>query len=274
MLTVEEEIELIKAWQERQHQPSLTRLIKAFEPLVLKFARRYASYGIDKDDLISVGNLALVETAKRFEPDKNFKFSTYSSHWINGMMLIYIASNYFSFTIKTQDMKKIFFKLRREIHNAQMKNEDENIDQIMDRMAEHFGCPKAELEKVYAMLRQPNLSLDEPIHRSGDGEEGTFGDTLFSDDPNPEETMIQVSKDRYHRELLESTMARVLNERERTIMRGQMLMDEDNERTLQDLADEFDLSRERVRQIRNNAYEKLEKAIRMRCSTRERRNMF
>jgi RNA polymerase sigma-32 factor len=237
--------------------------------LVLKYTRKYSSYGIARDELMAVGNLALCETANRFEPGKGFKFSTYASHWIKGTMLIFIASNYFSFTLKSQKMKKIFFTLRREIHKAQKQNKElENPEQIMHAVADQFGCTPTQLEQIWMMIRQPNLSLDEPFqHSHGDtGESSTLGDTIACEDPNPEETVIDNSMDEYRRELIHSTMDRVLNEREKIIIRGQMLMEEDQERTLQDLADEFKLSRERVRQIRNNAYEKLERAIRKRCA--------
>lgn len=282
MLTEEEEFQLIAEWMQTRvvddegkllshDQRILIKLIKAFEPLVLKYARKYSSYGIARDELMAVGNLALCETANRFKPDKGFKFSTYASHWIRGTMLIFIASNYFSFTLKSQKMKKIFFTLRREIHNAQKQTQEmENPEQIMTALADQFGCSPTQLEQLWMMIRQPNLSLDEPITVSGSGatpgEKATFGDTIPCDEPNPEEAVIENSMDQYRRELIHSTMDRVLNEREKTIIRGQMLMDEDHERTLQDLADEFKLSRERVRQIRNNAYEKLERAIRKRCA--------
>lgn len=291
MLTDQEEYELIAAWMAtinrdddgkivKHNEKLLMQLIKAFEPLVMKYARRYSSYGISKDELVAVGNLALVETANRFEPGKGFKFSTYASHWIRGTMLIFIASNYFSFTLKSQKMKHIFFTLRKLLHNEQKEaGVSENTEEIMAKMAEHFGCPPEQLEQIYHMIRQPNVSLNEPLRNSGTSnsgshEEGTLGDMIATEDPDPEENMISRSRVEYHHELVYSTMERVLNERERTIIKGQLLMEEDNERTLQDLADEFKLSRERVRQIRNNAYEKLEKAIRNKCSRGERRNMF
>jgi RNA polymerase sigma-32 factor len=276
MLSEEEESDLIETWMATRDQRLLVKLIKAFEPLVLKFTRRYRSYGIPKEELMAVGNLALVETANRFDPSKGFKFSTYSSRWIEGTMLIFIASNYFSFTLKSQKMKKVFFKLRREIHNAQKANKDLNLDEIMNQMVEKFECPKEQLEQIYAMIRQPNISLNEPVHRmSGEpGEEMTLGDALETEEPSPEEHLTKQSMDRFHQDLVYSTMQRVLTPRERTIIEGQMLMDSDNERTLQDLADEFDLSRERVRQIRNNAYEKLEKAIRGKLARADHRNLF
>lgn len=276
MLTEEEEINLIERWIATRDQHLLMQLIKAFEPLVMKFTRRYRSYGIPKEELIAVGNLALVETANRFDPSLGFKFSTYSSRWIEGTMLIFIASNYFSFTLKSQKMKKVFFKLRREIHNAQNENKDLNLDEIMNQMAEKFGVPKQQLEQINAMIRQPNISLNEPVHRvSGEpGEEMSLGDSLMTEEPNPEEHLVNKSLNNFHQQLIYSTMNRVLTVRERAIIEGQMLRDTDNERTLQDLADEFDLSRERVRQIRNNAYEKLEKAIRAKLARSDHRNLF
>lgn len=267
MLPEEEEIALISLWQQNGDQKALLKLIQAFEPLVLKFARKYASYGIAKDELFAVGNLALCETAKRFEPERELKFSTYAGHWIRGTMLIFIASNYFSFTLKSQKMKHIFFTLRKQIHLEQKRGGGglENTEQIMNTMAEQFGCSPQQLEQIYNLIRQPNVSMNEPVRQS-DGEETTYGDTLCSADPSPEEAVIDRSMDEYRKQLIYTTMDRVLNDREKTIIKGQMLMEDDQERTLQDLADQFKLSRERVRQIRNNAYEKLERAIRSRCT--------
>lgn len=279
MLTEQEESELIETWIASRDQRILIKLLEAFEPLVLKFARRYRSYGIAQDELVAVGNLALVETADRFKPALGFKFSTYASHWIRGTMLIFIASNYFSFTLKSQKMKHIFFTLRKLMHQEQKEaGVDENTVEIMDKMAAHFGCPAEQLQQIYQLIRQPNLSLNEPVTGSskGDspGEDGTLGDMIACNEPNPEENMIRLSLAEKHHDILYSTMERVLTEREQIIISGQLLMDEDNERTLQDLADQFNLSRERVRQIRNNAYGKLEKAIRNKCGRRERRYMF
>ncbi len=270
MLTDAQESELIETWITTRDNTVREKLIKAFEPLVMKYARGYANYGISKDELIAVGNLALVETTHRFKPEMGFKFSTYSGHWIRGMMLIFIASNYFSITLKSQKMKHIFFSLRKLMHNAQKDNEGENFE-IMSKMAEHFGCSTQELEQIYQIIRQPNCSLNDPIRSNNADVDGTIGDTICTEDPGPEEQLIKKSQDNYHRRLIFSMMKRVLNERERTIIQGQLLLEEG--RTLQDLADEFKLSRERVRQIRNTAYEKLQKAIRARCDT-ETHNLF
>jgi RNA polymerase sigma-32 factor len=275
MLTPEQEIELIDAWITTRDQHLLLKLIRAFEPLVMKFVRRYASYGIDKEELIAVGNLALVEVAARFKPELKWKFSTYASHWIKGTMLVFIASNYFSFTMKSNPLKKVFFRLRSMIYREQKKSGVvENTNEIMDKMAAHFGIERSHLDQIYQMIRQPSVSLDEPVRMRADDDALTFGDTVASEDPDPEQLAIDRSTDRYQRKLIQSVMHRVLSERERTILTGQMLMEDDQERTLQDLADEFGLSRERIRQIRNNAYAKVERAIRRRCARVNRQSFL
>jgi RNA polymerase sigma-32 factor len=263
MLTLEQESELIEAWIKTRDDKLLTQLIRAFEPLVMKYVRLYANYGIPKDELIAVGNLALVETANRFDPTMGLRFATYSGHWIRGTMLIFIASNYFSFTLKSQKMKHIFFTLRKLLHNEQ-KTFDMTDEDMMIKMAEHFECPAQELQQIYQMIRQPLVSLSDPLRNTSD-DDGTIGDTVFADNPDPEEHLIQKSQDGYYRNLVMSTMKLVLSDRERVILCGQLL-GEDGNRTLQDLANEFKLSRERIRQIRNTAYEKLEQAIRERCA--------
>lgn len=272
MLTVEEETALIGKWIETREEALLVKLIKAFEPLVMKFARKFSSYGIAKEELVSVGNLALVEVANRFDPSLNFKFSTYAQHWIRGTMLVFIASNYFNFSLKTQTIKKVFFRLRRQIEIEQKKEGTvEDTREIMARMAVYFEIDQHQLEEIYQMIRQPNVSFEDTIRIGDDGESATFGDTLASNDPTPEEYAISRSMDEYRRNLIDAAMTRSLNERERTIVLGQLLREEDQERTLQDLADEFDVSRERVRQIRNNAFEKLERSIRRKCAHIDKR---
>jgi len=268
MLTPEEETDLIEQWIRTRDQKLLMKLINAFEPLVLKFARRFSSYNVPKDELLSIGNLALVEVANRFEPERGLKFSTFASHWIRGTMLVYIASNYFSFAMKSQRLKKVFFHLRSLIQQEQKRNgaDGTSLEEIMGRMSEHFGIEQYRLEQIYYMIRQPNVSLDDPISVNEDGESVTISDMLARDSPSPEEAIIKKSADAYHRKLIYSTMERVLSERERVILTGQMLVEDTDERTLQDLAEQFDLSRERVRQIRNIAYNKLEKAIRRQCA--------
>ncbi len=266
MLTPEEEMALISEWLKTRDQKLLLQLIQSFEPLVMKFVRRYASYGFAKDELVAVGNLALIEAAHRFDQKKGLKFSTYASHWIRGTILTFIASNYFSFTMKANPMKKVFFRLRSLIYKEQKNGSMESTADIMAKMAVHFGVDQHLLNQIYQMIRQPNVSLDDPIRIGNDEDAATFGDTVASDEPSPEQTVIDQSKERYRHDLIQMVMHRVLTERERAILTGQMLMEDDKERTLQDLADEYGLSRERIRQIRNNAYHKVEQAVRRQCA--------
>lgn len=262
MLTPEEESALIAEWIEHRDQKTLVTLIRAFSPLVSKFVRKYAAYGISKEDLLSVGNLALIETADRFNPSKGFKFSTYASHWIRGTMLIFIASNYFSFSLKSQKMKHIFFKLRRVMYEQNNRNDGDNdIHAMMDKLSEHFGMSPAKLEQIYDLIQHPNTSMHQPAY-SRDSETAEFGDLIPTEEPDPEESLINKQIGPYRQKLLQEAMQEALNERERAIIDGQLL---NSKKTLQDFANMFNLSRERVRQIRNMALVKLEKAIRAKC---------
>lgn len=275
MLSAQEERLLINQWIETRDEKLLVTLIKAFEPLVMKFARKFASYGFPKDELISEGNLALVEVAKRFEPSRGLKFSTFAQHWIRGMMLVFIAENYFSFSMKTLPIKKMFFKLRRQIEIEQKRiGVLEVTNEVMAAAAEHFAIDQHQVEELYQMMRQPNISLDDPIRVTDDGDSNfsaTFGDTLASDDSTPEDQTICRSMEDYRRQLLNGAMLCSLSPRERRIIIGQLLQEEGEERTLQDLAEEFAVSRERVRQIRNNALAKLERSIRRKCAHIDKR---
>jgi RNA polymerase sigma-32 factor len=276
MLTPDEEASLISEWITHRDNKTLMRLIRAFSPLVSKFVRKYAAYGIPKEELLSVGNLALIETAHRFKPEKGFKFSTYSSHWIKGTMLIFIASNYFAFTLKSQKMKHVFFKLRRLMHETNNSNGQVDIHEMMDKLSEHFGLSPTKLEQIYELIQKPMISLQQPTYSQGDREAGqvTFDQTIPTEDPDPETQLIDKRLDAFRKSILYTTMEEVLNDRERIIIRGQMLAEPDNVQTLQDLADTFKLSRERVRQIRNNALEKLNRAIRAKCQDIEPQALF
>jgi RNA polymerase sigma-32 factor len=264
MLTPEEEKHLLAEWTLHHEEKVLVQIIDAFSPLVLKYVRKYAAYGIMKEELTSVGNLALIESAHRFNPDRGFKFSTYSSHWIRGTMLIFIASNYFAFTLKSQKMKHVFFKLRRVMQ--EQTDPKDGIHAMMDKLSEHFGLSPTKLEQIYDLIQHPITSVQQPIHHNqGEADASEFGDIIPSPEPDPETDLIERRMDSFRKSILYTTMDEVLNPRERTILTGQMLTEPDAVKTLQDLADTFSLSRERVRQIRNNAIGKLQRAIRVKC---------
>jgi RNA polymerase sigma-32 factor len=268
MLEPLEETALIEQWIATRDQKYLAQIVQAFTPLVHRFVRQFAMYGIAKEELVSVGSLALVETAHRFDPSKGFKFSTFAQTWIRGMMLIFIATNYFSFAIKTRNVKKIFFNLRSSMQKAQKDGVE--WEDLLNSMAEKFEVPKTKIEEVYNLLRTPNISLNAP--RSGDGEDGdggTMEDMLETDVPDPETRIVTDQVNQLRRALVYETMTEVLQPRERIIIKAQMMMEQDEDMTLQDLADQFDLSRERIRQIRNKAFDKLVVAIRAKCNSVE-----
>jgi RNA polymerase sigma-32 factor len=281
MLTPEEEANLLDEWitirdgNSPMRERVLLKIITAFSPLVSKYVRKYAAYGINKEDLLSVGNLALVEVAKRFKPEKNFKFSTYASHWIKGMILIYVASNYFAFTLKNQKTKKIFFKLRKMLHQQSAANADISMTEMMNKLSEFFGVSATKLEQIYDLIQHPSTSMQQPAYSRDDrGETMQFGDAIPTEEPDPETYLIDKRMANFRKSILYTTMQEVLNDRERTILTGQMLTEEQEVQTLQDLADTFKLSRERVRQIRNNALDKLKRAIRTKCTDIEPHALF
>lgn len=275
MLTPEEETALLQEWTEKGDEATMLRLIRAFSPIVSKYVRKYSAYGISKEDLTSVGNLALIETVKRFEPAKNCKFSTYSSQWVRGTMLIFIASNYFAFTLKSQKMKHVFFKLRRLMHEQQQNKSETDLHEMMEKLSDHFGLSPTRLEEIYDLIQHPHTSVQQPAFSRGEQTAVEFGDLIPTEDPDPETSLIDSRMAAFRRSILMTTMQEVLNDRERTIITGRMLAESEEARmTLQDLADQFNLSRERVRQISNTALAKLERAIREKCTDMEPRSLF
>lgn len=260
LLSQEEESDLINDFLNNGSEKSLKKIILAFSPIVIKYTRKYSSYGINSDELISTGNHALVEAAHRFDPKLGNRFATYCTSWIKGMMLGYIASNYLSVSIKNQKTKKMFFSLRSILYKEFHQTGNEGISpEILKQLQTHFEVSADDIESIYHVIKQPHISLNE-ISTNEDGEGISRENLLESENPNPEELLITQSIDRYRYNMIHEAIEHALNAKERRIIL-KLMPDDDNFTTLQELADELTISRERVRQIKEKAKEKIKKYI-------------
>jgi RNA polymerase sigma-32 factor len=274
LLSQEEESQLINEFLETKNPILFDKIIRAYSPIVIKYAKKYSSYGIASDELISVGNHALVEVVYRFDPKLGYRFATYCSGWIRGMMLGFIAANYLSVSIKNQKIKKVFFTLRSLLYNDFKKNGNDDITtEMLNQLQGHFDVPKEDIEQIYHAIKQPMTSLNDPVSTGDENEVLTRGDQIESDDPNPEDILLAKKMDTYRHKIIHTAIQESLNQKEKFIILRQMPTDDDFI-TLQELADELNISRERVRQIRKKAMEKLEKWVNTRISTTQRKSLY
>lgn len=266
LLTEDEEKALFVKWYSLKETPLkaervLEQIVRCYTPIVQKCAKRFAGYEIDSDDLISEGVLALVEAARRFDASKGFRFATFCRSWVEGLMLAYITKNYFMVNVcSNQRMKKLFFNLRR-IVNREMRltGRLDPSPEFLMMVAEKLEVSVEEVITMYNLFRKPYDSLSEPM--KSDEEEFTREATIASADPDPETICVNERTIKFRHKLVQETVARVLTDRERMIFEKQVLSEEDDMETLQDLARTLGLSKERVRQIRNVAQRKVEQAI-------------
>lgn len=268
LLTEEEEHEKFIAWRQardsgegRKAKLLLEELVLHYTPIIRKMVKRMSGYGIEQDELISVGLLALVRAADRFDLDKGFRFSTYATPWIRGVLFEFITENYFMTNIcSSSTNKKLFFSMRNYIASeAKRTGAVELTPEMIRDMAKKFEVKETDIVTMNNILRSPYESLNEVI--AGEDDVGlTKEDLLESPDQNAEDILINTTNRDYQTALVQKALDR-LDERERSIFESQVLQDKDNTLTLEDLGLKFNISKERVRQIRNNAMDKVKKSV-------------
>ena len=257
VLTETEERALIHRWYERGDRAAYDALISAHLRLVPKMASRYAGYGVPVADLIGEGNLGLLQSAERFEPDKGFRFSTYARWWIKAAMLNFVLQTWSLIKIGNGAAKKrLFFNLRRAKQQVQADGARYLDDAAVRTIAVRFQVSTAD---VVAMDQRMSAN-DVSIHQTVPGSEGlTFGDLMADSAPTPEDAFIAADEQRWHAGVLKQALAQ-LDRREKEIVTKRYL----NERpaTLAKLATTYGLTAERVRQIEAKAIAKLRHYVR------------
>lgn len=259
MLEPEQEYMLAKAWRDHGDVDSAHKLVTSHLRLVAKIAMGYRGYGLPVGELISEGNVGMMQAVKRFDPDKGFRLSTYAMWWIRASIQEYILRSWSLVKIgTTAAQKKLFFNLRRL--RGQMKAIDGGQltpDQV-EKIATQLDVSKEEVITMDRRLAGGDTSLNAPVRNDEDGG-SEWQDWLVDETPNQEARLVEGDEFDSRKQLLANAMQQ-LNERERDILMQRRLTEEPT--TLEDLSARYGISRERVRQIEVRAFEKLQKAVR------------
>ena len=263
MLEPEEEYMLAKRWREHEDSGAAHKLVTSHLRLVAKIAMGYRGYGLPVNEIVSEGNVGLMQAVKRFEPDKGFRLATYAMWWIRASIQEYILRTWSLVKIgTTAAQKKLFFNLRKaKGHIKAIEDGDLKPEQVK-LIATRLGVTEGEVISMNRRLAAPDHSLNAPMRADSEGE---WQDWLVDETPN-QETMLADREQKDDRSELLAEGMKALNEREQHILTARRL--KEDPATLEDLSKEFDISRERVRQIEVRAFEKLQRAIRDAAKTK------
>jgi RNA polymerase sigma-32 factor len=264
MLEPQEEYMLAKSWREHGDREAAHRLVTSHLRLVAKIAMGYRGYGLPISEVISEGNVGLMQAVKRFEPEKGFRLATYAMWWIKAAIQEYILRSWSLVKMgTTANQKKLFFNLRKAKSRISALDEGDMRPDQVATIARRLGVGEQDVVDMNRRLGG-DVSLNAPIRN--DGDTGEWQDWLVDDRDN-QETTLTASEELDNRRQALSDALSVLNDRERRIFQARRLVDEPI--TLEELADEFGVSRERVRQIEVRAFEKVQKAVKNRVAAME-----
>jgi RNA polymerase sigma-32 factor len=256
MLEPQEEYVLAKAWREHDDVDAAHKLVTSHLRLVAKIAMGYRGYGLPVAELISEGNVGMMQAVKRFDPEKGFRLATYAMWWIRASIQEYILHSWSLVKMgTTAAQKKLFFNLRKLKAQMQAIEDGDLTPERVTAIAEKLDVSEEEVVNMNRRLAAPDHSLNAPLRQDGEGE---WQDWLVEDSPNQEVRYAEDEELSKRRALLGDAL-QTLNERERQIITQRRLVEEPQ--TLEELSEEFSISRERVRQIEVRAFEKLQKAI-------------
>ncbi|HEX2018900.1 MAG TPA: RNA polymerase sigma factor RpoH [Aurantimonas sp.] len=258
MLEPQEEYMLAKRYAEHDDRDAAHRLVTSHLRLVAKIAMGYRGYGLPIGEVVSEGNVGLMQAVKRFDPERGFRLATYAMWWIKASIQEYILRSWSLVKMgTTANQKRLFFNLRKMKSRIQALDEGDLRPEQVEQIATSLGVSA---EEVVSMNRRlsGDASLNAPI-RATEGESGEWQDWLVDDSETQEDLLAREDELDQRRGMLRSAMG-VLNDRERRIFEARRLAEEPL--TLETLSGEFDISRERVRQIEVRAFEKVQKAVR------------
>ena len=256
ILSAEEEYMLAKSWQDRGDLKSAQKLITSHLRLVAKIAMGYRGYGLPVSEMVSEGNIGLMQAVKKFEPDKGFRLATYAMWWIKASIQEYILRSWSLVKMGTTTaQKKLFFNLKK-IKNQLSPNStsDLNIEHV-EEISKRLNVKKEEVVSMNRRLLGKEKSLNDPI-KDGDGAE--WQDWIVDDKIDQELKLSHKQEFNQRKKLMDESMD-ILNPREKEILTARRLSEDIT--TLEDLSKKYNLSRERIRQIETKAFEKLQKAM-------------
>ncbi len=265
MLEPQEEYMLAKSWREHGDREAAHRLVTSHLRLVAKIAMGYRGYGLPIAEVISEGNVGLMQAVKRFEPEKGFRLATYAMWWIKASIQEYILRSWSLVKMgTTANQKKLFFNLRKAKSKISALEEGDMRPDQVKLIAKRLGVGEQDVIDMNRRLGG-DASLNTPIREDGDS--GEWQDWLVDDAPSQERILAESEELDNRRKALGEAL-NVLNERERRIFEARRLSDDPI--TLEELAEEFGVSRERVRQIEVRAFEKVQNAVKNRVAAMER----
>ena len=256
MLDAEEEYMLAKNWRENGNLQSAHKLVTSHLRLVAKIAMGYRGYGLPVNELISEGNLGLMQAVKKFDPEKGFRLATYAMWWIKAAIQEYVLRSWSLVKMGTTTaQKKLFFNLKKIKNQIAVGQEGDLRDEQVKEISKRLDVESHEVVNMNRRMMGQEKSLNDPI-KSGETDE--WQDWLVDDSLDQELIISQKQEYNDKKELLNSAM-KILNEREKEIITARRLSEEPQ--TLEDLSKKYKISRERIRQIETKAFEKLQKSM-------------
>ena len=256
ILDAEEEYMLAKNWRERGNLKSAHKLVTSHLRLVAKIAMGYRGYGLPVNELISEGNIGLMQAVKKFDPEKGFRLATYAMWWIKAAIQEYVLRSWSLVKMGTTSaQKKLFFNLKKIKKQIAPHEEGDLKKEQVDQISKKLGVKTEEVVNMNRRMMGQEKSLNDPIK---DGEKGEWQDWVASDDLDQELFVSQKQEMDEKKNLLHQSI-KILNDREREILEERKLSNEP--KTLEDLSKKYKISRERIRQIETKAFEKLQKAM-------------
>ena len=257
MLEPDEEYMLAKSYAEHDDREAAHKLVTSHLRLVAKIAMGYRGYGLPIGEVVSEGNVGLMQAVKKFDPEKGFRLATYAMWWIKASIQEYVLRSWSLVKMgTTANQKRLFFNLRKLKGKIKALEDGALKQEHVEQIAKTLGVSEEEVRSMNQRL-SGDASLNAPI-RAAEGESGQWQDWLVDESESQEELLIKDDELETRREMLGEAMD-VLNERERRIFTARRLSEDPL--TLEELSQEFDVSRERVRQIEVRAFEKVQKAM-------------
>ena len=256
MLSAEEEYMLAKSWRDRGDLKSAQKLITSHLRLVAKIAMGYRGYGLPVSEIVSEGNIGLMQAVKKFEPEKGFRLATYAMWWIKASIQEYILRSWSLVKMgTTAAQKKLFFNLKKVKNQISANNMGDLKTEHVNEISKRLNVKKEEVVSMNRRLSGKEKSLNDPIK----DEDGTEWQDWIVDDKTDQELKLSQDQEFVERKKLMDNSMNILNPREREILTARRLSE--NIATLEDLSKRYKVSRERIRQIETKAFEKLQKAM-------------
>ena len=256
MLDAEEEYMLAKNWKERGNLKSAHKLVTSHLRLVAKIAMGYRGYGLPVNELISEGNIGLMQAVKKFDPDKGFRLATYAMWWIKAAIQEYVLRSWSLVKMGTTTaQKKLFFNLKKIKNQIAPDQQGDLKDNQVKEISKRLDVDSEEVINMNRRMMGQEKSLNSPVK---DGETDEWQDWLVDESLDQELLISQKQEYEDRKDLLYKAMS-ILNDREKEILKARRL--NENPKTLEELSTKYKISRERIRQIETKAFEKLQKSM-------------